>query len=527
MKNFFLFLSSLPINRLQSLPAIIIYVALISVISWIYFSYLGLTLAYNDAMSHLNISRMVIDNQQPGLAQLGGVWLPLSHLLPLLLIWNDWAWHSGFAGSIFSMLAYVISFWALVKTTYLVTKNYAASVIAGLSFVLNLNMLYLQATPLTEPLYVCLFSLSTLCFTYLVTKKENKYLIFLGALGLLQVLTRYDGWFVVVMEGGLIVLFELFINRLRLQQILGKLFLFGLPILFGISSWLLWNYLIFHDPFFFAVGPYSAHAQQEAIKNSSGLFAKGNIFSSVLAYGYLMIHNVGTYVLLAASAGLIVLFSTIAKSLSLLKKILIVLFLLTPILFNILALFLGFSTVNVPELNWNPSGTPQAQWFNVRYGILALPAVAVFFGFFAAWKRITPILGIGIIFMQMYLMNLGGIVTILDGTKGSSAFDAGNISKAMEERIKPNEKVLMSTYSFNPVAFKSGIQLKQIVHEGLNKEWPLALKYPQAYAEWVVMANTPGDPLYSQLIENKNEAFLSHYKLVFTGNNSSIYHLEN
>nr|MBA3723663.1 hypothetical protein [Candidatus Levybacteria bacterium] len=66
-------------------------VTLLSIIAW-YISYVsGLITTYNDAMSHMNIARLVIDNQEPGLAQLGSVWLPLNHILPLVFVWNDWA----------------------------------------------------------------------------------------------------------------------------------------------------------------------------------------------------------------------------------------------------------------------------------------------------------------------------------------------------------------------------------------------------------------------------------------------------
>lgn len=105
-------------------------------------------LSYNDSMSHLDMSRLVIDNIKPGLAQLGSVWLPLNHLLSLSLIWNNWAWHSGFAGSFFSMISYIISVLYIYKIIKSLTNNKIASVIGSLAFALNLNILYLQSTPL-------------------------------------------------------------------------------------------------------------------------------------------------------------------------------------------------------------------------------------------------------------------------------------------------------------------------------------------------------------------------------------------
>src|SRR5437879_1343247 len=43
----------------------------------------GYLLLYGDAVAHLGIARRILDSRNPGLQQLGGVWLPLPHLLML------------------------------------------------------------------------------------------------------------------------------------------------------------------------------------------------------------------------------------------------------------------------------------------------------------------------------------------------------------------------------------------------------------------------------------------------------------
>ena len=45
-------------------------------------------LLYGDAVAHLAIARRIVDARYPGIAQLGGVWLPLPHLLMLPFIRN-------------------------------------------------------------------------------------------------------------------------------------------------------------------------------------------------------------------------------------------------------------------------------------------------------------------------------------------------------------------------------------------------------------------------------------------------------
>src|SRR5882762_8547701 len=81
--------------------------AMISITSYLYYLSNGLGVAYNDARSHLDIARRVVENIKPGFAQLGSVWLPLSHLLAALTIWNNFMWHSGLSGALESMISYI------------------------------------------------------------------------------------------------------------------------------------------------------------------------------------------------------------------------------------------------------------------------------------------------------------------------------------------------------------------------------------------------------------------------------------
>ncbi|HEX9068002.1 MAG TPA: hypothetical protein VF807_04475 [Ktedonobacterales bacterium] len=80
-----------------------------SVASYVYYTQQGLTLAYGDSISHMMIARRVFASSTPGLAQLGTVWLPLNHILMLPLVWNDTLFRDGFAGTLPSMVAYVVS----------------------------------------------------------------------------------------------------------------------------------------------------------------------------------------------------------------------------------------------------------------------------------------------------------------------------------------------------------------------------------------------------------------------------------
>ena len=498
--------------------------ALLSLFAWFMSYQLGYATAYNDAMAHMNISRFVVDNMQPGFTQLGGVWLPMTHILPLLLVWNDWAWHSGFAGSLFSMISYGLSIWSIFHIIRLISKNTIMAVIGSAIFALNLNMLYLQTTPLTEPMYIALFLLSSLFFIKYVLQNKVEYLVYLGFFSLLQVLTRYDGWFVAVATIFLLTYHELFVRKTVIKNILGKVLIVAIPITFGISMWLLWNLLIFDNPLYFAVGPNSAHAQQDYIQQNTGLITKYNALNSLKAYWFAFIDNVGFYLTLASFIGMgyFLLGKNIIRSLN--KKLVIIAFLSLPIIFNVISLFLGFSILNVPSLGWNPSNDPSGFWFNVRYGIFALPFVAIFAGMLSFRKTVGAFV-VMLLVVQTYIISQQGIITLIDGTVGSSSFKNNDIAQELKHRVAPDEKVMMATSYFSPVSFTSEIPLQQIVHEGIHNTWDYAIVYPENYdVTWIVVANgNVGDPIYTSLVENQKNRFLALYTLVYEGEHAHLY----
>src|SRR3990170_9130046 len=93
----------------HALSLVVFVLTVISGLVFIYYYLNGLGLAYNDARSHLDIGRRVVEGLKPGLAQIGSVWLPLPHLLMIPTVWNDFMWHSGFFGALISMISFFFS----------------------------------------------------------------------------------------------------------------------------------------------------------------------------------------------------------------------------------------------------------------------------------------------------------------------------------------------------------------------------------------------------------------------------------
>src|SRR5512140_1091742 len=87
----------------------LVLLALLSTAALAWFHQRGYTLYYGDAEAHLNMARRVVDSRQPGPYQLGGVWLPLPHLLMLPLVANDRLWKNGLGGAIPVAASFVVA----------------------------------------------------------------------------------------------------------------------------------------------------------------------------------------------------------------------------------------------------------------------------------------------------------------------------------------------------------------------------------------------------------------------------------
>ena len=162
------------LKKISLFKSVVILSILLSVGSILYFLNQGQIIAYGDAESHLNIAKRVVSSITPGLAQLGGIWPPLPHLLMVPFVYFDPLWQTGLAGSLISGICFVIASMYLYKFTYLLTKHSASSFIAFLVFALNPNILYMQSTRMTELPLVAFFMLSIYYFTKYIKNDKDK-----------------------------------------------------------------------------------------------------------------------------------------------------------------------------------------------------------------------------------------------------------------------------------------------------------------------------------------------------------------
>lgn len=487
----------------------------ISVISFLIFYQNGLGLAYNDARSHLDIGRRVVEGLKPGIAQLGSVWLPLPHILMIPTIWNDFLWHTGLSGALISMVSFV----GTGVLIYVFLKRLNVGILGRLIgvaiFALNLNILYLQSTAMTELLLIATMTAGV--YELVMWTKNEKILHIIRASFwiMLSTLVRYDGWFLLIFAAALIAILSFKKYGYKVTE--GKLILFFTLAAFGIFLWVIWNLLIFGDPFYFAFGPYSARAQQQQLDQAGVLASKGNILLSAKIYLYSVIYNTNAFIFFLGIFGAIALW--FEKNIKKNVRIATIALLLSPLIFNILALYLGFSVLFIQGISGNT-------WFNVRYGVMMVPAIAILVGFLV--HKLKPlratIVGL-LIFVTFFSFANVDAVTIDDARVGSSQKNVSEVSNYLKENAK-NEKgfILISAASHDAIIFSSGLPMKRYIHEGTGAYWESATQSPDRWARWIVMRTNDKNDQTFKLVNKSGQ--LDKYDLVANYPFADVYKLK-
>jgi hypothetical protein len=173
---------------------------LVGILAAGFYAHQGLTLSHYDAKAHLVVARRVLDSLTPEYSQIGAVWLPLPHLLNLLPVQIDLFYRTGASAVAISILSFGLACYAIARIVLTVTGSRLGALAAVAMFGLDPDILYLQSTPMTEPL---LFGLTLLSVSLVMDwvsrgapdgpKDEPKAAgwAIVGAC-----LTRYEAWFV-------------------------------------------------------------------------------------------------------------------------------------------------------------------------------------------------------------------------------------------------------------------------------------------------------------------------------------------
>jgi hypothetical protein len=469
-----------------------------SIVSYTYYAQQGLTLAYSDSISHMMIAHRVFASSTPGLAQLGTVWLPLNHILMLPFAWNDTLFRDGFAGTFPSMVAYVVSAVYMYRLAALVFSSRAAGWVGALALMLNPNMLYMQSTPMSELDLICFAVIAIYYAVRWARAFDADDLVKCALATAAGTLVRYDGWALAL---ALLVVVGVVAWRTRGRLIAeSQVLLYSGLGLAGCAAWIIYQIVIFKNPFDFLNGPYSASTQQQTAALSAGLPTDHNALLSLSVYTHTTLDTLTWPLALAALLGLLWwIFRSRLRVSS--WPVFIV---LVPFAFNWLSLFLGMTTIETPEVPLNGIVT----YFNVRYGMMMIPAAALFIASLATLRRellpiLLPVL-LGLIFITSSPIVAGATpYTLQDPLAGASA--AGRVLSTQEGNWLASHyhggKVLVSGGPFSGLMYESALPERAFLTDGDGGAFRAALAHPETAATWIIMTPNGGnfDPVWAAL----------------------------
>jgi hypothetical protein len=468
----------------------------------------GFLLLYGDAVAHLAIARRVLDARWPGIGNLGGVWLPLPHLLMLPFIMNMRMWQTGLAAAPMSMLSYAVSVagvWRLSRR--LMRLRWA--LVATAFYALNPNLLFLATTAMTEALFLALFVWSIVATMEGIAalRADNgttarARMMLAGLLVLGQVYTRYDGWIV----GAVIWLcftVALWKSNAKIRKPLMPFFvLFTLICVAGPVSWLWYNHHFEGDWLDFMRGPYSAK-QIERKTAPPGQHYRGwhNMAWAALFYTRTAqidaaAWETGFGLMLAAVYGLWITWSRRATEAVRARADAFALLLWVPLPFYIYSVAYGSVPIFIPQL-WPHS------YYNARYGMEMLPVLAIYPALAAerldVWLRggVSPTRRLAgrlwqPVAMVLCVLNCIAMMyrtppVLKEGMVNATTRVSLEHSIALElEELPTNVPVMMEVSAHVGALQTAGRSLQSIVSENEGISWRRALNDPAHNAAFVI-----------------------------------------
>jgi hypothetical protein len=475
----------------------------------------GYLLLYGDAVAHLAIARRILDAKWPGISQLGGVWLPLPHILMLPFIMNMRMWQTGLAGAPMSMISYAASvagIWRLARRS----MRLRWALVATTFYALNANLLFLSTTAMTEALFLALLiwsvvatseSIAALRANDTVTARARMMLAGLLIFG--QVFTRYDGWII----GAIIWLCfaaAIFKSSADIRSRMRPHFiLFTIIVAAGPLLWFWYNAHFEHDWLDFLRGPYSAK-QIERRTAPPGQHYRGwhNIGWATLFYTRTAqidaaAWETGFALMAAALYGLWLSFRRRATAAVRARAESFTLLLWIPLPFYIYSIAYGSVPIFIPQL-W-----PHA-FYNARYGMELLPALSIYAALSAErfetwlksrtvswaplaarlWQPAAMLLCVANCIAMMYFIPLVLKEAINNSTtRVSLETNLANVLDTMPQNVP----VMMSLTNHVGAVQTAGRSLQSMVSENDDQTWQIALKDPARHAAYIIAI--VGDPV--------------------------------
>jgi hypothetical protein len=480
------------------IPVFISLAALIvGAVAAFHYSAVQLALAHYDARAHLVVARRVIDSLTPGWQQVGAVWLPLPHLLNMLPVQIDALYRTGASAIALSVLSMSTAIWAISDVIRRTTGSAAGASAASALLLLNPNVLYLQSTPMTEPLLFATVMVSiALTVRWLESGEQSPRAP--GSALAAACLTRYEGWPVAAAIVCLTAVISIRRGRPALSAVRGAARLAAYPtaaiVLFLINSrWTVGSWFV-----------------------SSGFFVAENVDAlghPLVAWDQLregLYRLSGTALVWSGYAG--VCLTVIAFARSRLKA-------------PALLILAPLAAAALP-LTAYIEGHP----FRIRYDVPLVAACAVLAGVAIGllWTRVQPIAAALIVAAALIQANPLGRNAPLIVESQRDALNRNGREAVTGYLIhhRDGRTIMMSMGSLGHYMHDlsaHGFVIHDFLHEGNGDIWNLAITDPKAVVGWIAIEEKAegGDALFVEA--RRHPAFLDGFIRVAEGGGVALY----
>ena len=467
-----------------------------SVATW-YYAGQDLTLSHYDAKAHLVVARRILDSLTPGWRQIGAVWLPLPHVLNALPVQVDAWYRSGASGVAISMLSFAAAAAALSWLVARLSGSVAAALATLSVFVYQPDLLYLQATPMTEPLLLGLTVTGIALLYHWTTSGGTAPAWPAGLVLALACLTRYEAW-PMTAAAGLVAWLTLWRNGAGLLPAtrsalrvgawpLGALLLFLVLSKATVGEWLVTGG--FYEP--------NNPAHRDPLK-------------ALVQVGWGLGRVGGWPVAWAAAAGAVVV-------------------LLNGVVHRqrqawwfVLALI---GSAALPFYAF-VSGHP----FRIRYMILLITAAAGCIGMLVAllpkaYRGVVVLLILGVLVFERRPLGLTSPMVAEAQWDRDNQRDRRAVTACLVRRWR-GEPILVSMGSlahYMQETSRDGFAIADYIHEGIGEIWYEALRSPKRHAAFVLVEERAegGDQLFR--MAQQDAAFLDGFERTCEGGGVALY----
>jgi hypothetical protein len=457
----------------------------------------GLTLSHYDAKAHLVVARRVLDSLTPEYSQIGAVWLPLPHVLNLVPVQVDAFYRTGASAVAISVLSFSISCYAIARLVLSVTESRVAAALSAAIFATQPDVLYLQSTPMTEPLLFGLVLLSITLVHDWVESDAHKSPRAAGLSLICACLTRYEAWIVtaVLLSLAAIALWRRGRPMITALKAAAQLAVYPVVaiVCFFFHSW-------------FTTGAWFV---------TGGFFVPDNIahqrpYTAILAVVYGMGMLVGRPLVAIAFAGAIAVLWRGFKRPGWAASLVV----LALVAFMVLPAYAFYE------------GHP----FRIRYMIAPAVGVIVFvgmaIGMLRGWRRLAAALTVAV-WVAATVRPLNPLAPMVQEAQWDRPFSFGR--RHVTECLMRNyhgERILASMGSlahYMQELSHEGINIRDFVHEGNLKYWQEAIEAPQDLVGWILVEERAegGDTLATRA--RQSSAFLTGFTRVCSDGGVTLY----